>query len=358
MHDTITWGGAICLLPELIKRYYGSTVVFAKVYDSCVGYLRYIQARERRGGGIIEHGLGDWGRDIAYGNHQANIETAIYYKCLRNVAMMARELGKFDDEKTFTGRAEDVYAAYNKHLLVTDGKTHPYSFYTSLDDPEGARDRTMVAQAMALQCDLVPAEHRADVLQAFIADAEESGHIMRAGEIGLKYLWDTLADADRPDIVLAMARQEEHPSYMRFLRRGETTLSEFWQDACRSKCHDMLGTIYEWFYRYALGVRPLTDAYRTWSLKPCFAGEFDCVKGSVECPYGTISVVFDRKGRGKERSARVEVTVPTGTKCLLSLPHQTSRVSIHRNSTEEEDRSCQGHEVELRQGEYVLDILP
>jgi hypothetical protein len=27
---------------------------------------------------------------------------------------------------------------------------------------------------------------------------------------------------------------------MRFLRRGETTLLEFWQDECRSKCHDML----------------------------------------------------------------------------------------------------------------------
>jgi hypothetical protein len=29
------------------------------------------------------HGFRDWGRDIAFGNSQANIETAIYYQCLQ-----------------------------------------------------------------------------------------------------------------------------------------------------------------------------------------------------------------------------------------------------------------------------------
>ena len=71
---------------------------------------------------------------------------------------------------------------------------------------------------------------------------------LRSGEIGLRYLFNTLHNENRPDLVLQMAPQEEHPSYMRFLRRGETTLLEFWQDECRSKCHDMLGSILEWFY--------------------------------------------------------------------------------------------------------------
>jgi hypothetical protein len=34
-------------------------------------------------------------------------------------------------------------------------------------------------------------------------------------EIGLRFLFNTLADAKRPDLVLQMVRQEEHPSYMR-----------------------------------------------------------------------------------------------------------------------------------------------
>lgn len=354
MHDTITWGGAVCLLPELIKRYYGSTGTFPKMYKPCVEYMEYIRKKERRGG-LIEHGLGDWGRDIAFGNNQANIETAIYYKCLRNVAMMARELGLAEDEKKYTAWAERIYRVYNEQLLVTDRKTHPYAFYTSLDEP-GTRDRTMVAQAMALAFDLVPAEHLADVRTAFVADAEASGRVMRAGEIGLKYLWDALGSAavDRPDIVLAMARQEEHPSYMRFLRRGETTLLEFWQDACRSKCHDMLGTIYEWFYAYALGVRPVADAYRTWTLRPCFAAEFQFVEGEVDSPYGLISVRFDRRGR-EDGKASVDVTVPAGTQCELLLPGESSVVKVRRQNSDDV-RTFTGSSVDLKQGTYKLEI--
>jgi hypothetical protein len=179
---------------------------------------------------------------------------------------------------------------------------------------------------------------------------------MRAGELGLKYLWNTLSeqDVDRPDIVLNMARQEEHPSYMRFLRRGETSLLEFWQDNCRSKCHDMLGTIYEWFYDYVLGVRPLTDAYRTWRLTPCFKAEFDYIEGEVESPYGLISVRFDRRGRPKTEAV-VHVTVPAGTLCEVVLPGEGAIVEIRRELAQDL-RTFEGKTLELRQGRYTLDI--
>lgn len=233
LHDTITWGGAVALLPEILRFYYESTHVFEKLFVPCVRYMEYIKTKERQGG-LIEHGLGDWGRDIAFGNNQANIETAIYYKCLRNIERMARELGKVNDERRFHDWANRIYRVYNEHLLVTDKKLYDYAFYTSRDDPTEP-DRNMVAQALALQFELVPMDYIADVQRAFVESCTDAGNRIQAGEIGLKYLWNTLADVDRPDIVLEMARQEEHPSYMRFLRHGETTLNEFWQDACRSK---------------------------------------------------------------------------------------------------------------------------
>ncbi|RSL89540.1 hypothetical protein CEP52_014865 [Fusarium oligoseptatum] len=274
----------------------------------------------------------------------------------KNVAMMAKELGLVSDEARFTSWAERIYDVYNQQLLVTDKTTYPYAFYTSRDSPD-TQDRTMVAQAVALQHGLVPPQHRADVIQAFVAAAEDSGHVMRAGEIGLKYLWNTLAeqDVDRPDIVLNMIRQEEHPSYMRFLRRGETSLLEFWQDNCRSKCHDMLGTIYEWFYDSALGVRSLSDAYRTWRLKPCFKAEFDYVEGEIESPYGLISVRFDRRGKQDKAKGDVDVSVPAGTLCELILPCESSTVEIQRLPVNE-SRSFKGKTLTLLQGHYRLDI--
>lgn len=356
LHDTITWGGAVALLPEILRFYYGSTHTFEKLYEPCVRYMDYISTKERDGG-LIEHGLGDWGRDIAFGNNQANIETAIYYRCLRNIEGMAHELGKPEAEKRFREWADRIYSVYNAHLLVTDKTLYPYAFYTSRDQP-GKQDRNMVAQAFALQFELVPSEHIADVQRAFLADCADAGNRIQAGEIGLKYLWNTLADLNRPDIVLEMARQEEHPSYMRFIRQGETTLNEFWQDACRSKSHDMLGTIYEWFYNAVLGLKPETEAYKTWTVKPPFKSEFKNVEGTVECPYGNIEIEYDRDEDG--RRARMNITVPISTTGFLLLPRGTSSASITRvhQGVVGNAISQTGTRISLKPGRYELHIEP
>jgi len=353
LHDTITWGGAVALLPEILRFYYDSTHVFEKLFDPCVRYMEYIKTKERDGG-LIEHGLGDWGRDIAFGNNQANIETAIYYRCLRNIQRMAHELSKPDAEQRFREWADRIYRVYNERLLITDKKEYPYAFYTSRDNPP-THDRNMVAQAFALQFDLVPAAHTTDIQTAFLADCASAGNRIQAGEVGLKYLFNTLSDLNRPDIILEMARQEEHPSYLRFIRRGETTLNEFWQDSCRSKCHDMLGTIYEWFYEGVLGVKAETEAYRTWRVRPPLGSEFGVVEGRVECPYGGIEVRYERRvagGGGEE--VKMEVSVPTSTTGYLLLPREESSVVVKRLGEDGYDVERKGMRIALKPGKYGL----
>ncbi|KAF1915644.1 bacterial alpha-L-rhamnosidase-domain-containing protein [Ampelomyces quisqualis] len=349
LHDTITWGGAVALLPEILQFYYDSTHVFEKAFDSCIRYMEYIKTKERDDG-LIEHGLGDWGRDIAFGNNQANIETAIYYRCLRNIEQMANELDKPEVATRFGQWADRIGRVYNEKLLVTDMSIHPYAFYTSRDNLE-EQDRNMVAQAFALQFGLVPDEHVLDVQRAFLDCCADSGNRIEAGEIGLKYIWNTLADLDRPDIVLEMARQEEHPSYMRFIRRGETTLNEFWQDACRSKCHDMLGTIYEWCYEAVLGLKPETAAYRTWTVKPPLISEFKHVIGSVDCPYGLIEIEYTRD---ENDCVSMQITVPTSTTGFLLLPTEESEVEVTRNGGQAEAR--RGKRLALKPGVYKLRL--
>ncbi|QIW99100.1 hypothetical protein AMS68_004618 [Peltaster fructicola] len=318
LHNTITWGCSVCFLPMLIKKYYGSTGSFGKAYPAAKAYMQYIK-RWERDGGIIEHGLGDWGRGIAWGNLQANIETAVYIECLRGCAMMAEELSLSSEAEHWQAEVRRIKDVYNKLLLVTDDTSRPYAaYYTSRDNLE-QRDCDAIAQALALQFDLVPNEHIPHVQQAFLDDVKDCK--IRAGEIGLRYLWNTLRDLNRPDIVLAMARQEEHPSYMRFLRRGETTLLEFWQDACRSKCHDMLGTIYEWFYDAVLGLRVVEDAYKVFEIRPCYEGEFKLVEGAVECPYGKIDICFRKEEPATDKQQMtLSATVPFGTTARVALP--------------------------------------
>lgn len=347
LHDTITWGCALCLLPDILRQYYGSTHVISKVYPAAVRYMEYMRTKERKGG-LIEHGLGDWGRGIAFGNNQANIETAVYYRCLQCVEMMACELGKVEEAKKFKEWSSRIYDIYNHHLLVTDDPSRPYAYYTSLDNyPE--RDCDAIAQAMALQFGLVPAKLHSDVTAAFLDDVADGK--IRAGEIGLRFLFNTLADAKRPDLVLQMVRQEEHPSYMRFLRRGETTLLEFWQDECRSKCHDMLGTIYEWFYAAVLGLKPVSQSYRTFEVDPPYESEFDHVEGSVDSPYGLIWIEFTRT---KGISVKLDLRVPFGTTGTVKLPLDMKHAEV--GYAKEELKSIDGRELELSHGLYTIFI--
>ena len=349
LHDTITWGCALCFLPDILLRYYGSTHVISKVFPAAVRYMEYMQTKERKGG-LIEHGLGDWGRDIAFGNHQANIETAIYYRCLQCVGMMAREIGNLAEAERFKAWASRIYETYNRHLLVTDDPSRPYAYYTSLDNFP-TWDRTAIAQAMALQFDLAPPEYKKDVMTAFVDDVSDGK--IRAGEIGLRFLFNTLADAKRPDLVLQMIRQEEHPSYMRFLRRGETTLLEFWQDECRSKCHDMLGTIYEWFYSAVLGLKAIENAYRTFEIDPPYDAEFDFVEGTVDCPYGLIEVIFRREHEHRNQ-VELKIRVPFGTSAVVKLPMNMKAAEVI--SEGEVSQASKVDYVRVNHGSYTIVI--
>jgi hypothetical protein len=348
LHDTISWGGALCLLPELLVKYYGSTWVIPQVYPAAVRYMDYMKTKERLGG-LIEHGLGDWGRDIAWGNLQANIETAYYYKCLQNTGMMAKHLGLLEEANKYESWAARVLAVYNKELLITDDDSVPYTYYTSRDNI-GQRDCQAVAQAYALQFDMVPAEDISSVQNAFLASVSDNR--IRSGELGLKCIFETLIDLQRPDIVLSMARQEEHPSYMRFLRKGETTFLEFWQDECRSKSHDLFCTIHEWFYAGILGIRPKGDAYKTFSIEPPYDSEFKNVEGHVDCPYGRIIVKFSQTA---DRVA-LEVSVPVGTQASIRIPDSFgSSVKLCRGG-ETMTAKTSGHYLELRNGNYSIEF--
>lgn len=309
--------------------------------------MQYMKAKERKGG-LIEHGLGDWGRGIAHGNAQANIETAVYYECLNCMERFALNLGLTEEATKWKAEASRIYNVYNKHLLVTGNSEYPYAHYTSLDNyPK--QDRDAVCQALALQFGLVPPQHKEAVMNAFINDVADGK--LRSGEIGLRYLFNTLHDANRPDLVLQMARQEEHPSYMRFLRRGETTLLEFWQDECRSKCHDMLGSILEWFYAAVLGLKPDGDGYRTFTVSPPYVSEFGAVKGTVECPYGTIAIEFQRLRDGL---MRLDLTVPMSTTASVLLPKELKSLELCRQGKTVEVEV--GQSLTLRHGQYILQM--
>ena len=139
-------------------------------------------------------------------------------------------------------------------------------------------------------------------------------HRLRCGEIGLPYILRTLGDLKRADIVSDMILQKVHPSYYRFIEKGETTMPEFWRDDARSRNHDMMGSVVEWFYRYVAGISS-EDGYRTIRVEPVLPPSVDYVECRYEAITGTVEVKIQRIG---ESVLRIEACIPVNTAGVLA----------------------------------------
>lgn len=283
--DIIPWGSSVILAAYEQYLFYGNKRVLEENYESAKKYIDYLTEQyndyDRLYGKsgcerFIRAGLGDWGIEQNKGRSRENIETAFYYHDLMTMAEIAGILGK---EDIFTGQAQKVKELYNKSLLTDIG----YRDYET-------NEITQANQAIPLCFGLVPEDSRKRVQTALI-NASEGKHL-ECGEIGLVYILRALAEAERNDIIYDMILQNDHPSYLRFVNMGETTLPEFWRDDARSRNHDMMGHIMEWFFTEIAGIKS-ADGFKTISLSPSCGGfikDFECVYNSIR---GKITVKYE-----------------------------------------------------------------
>jgi hypothetical protein len=106
--------------------------------------------------------------------------------------------------------------------------------------------------------------------------------------------------------------KEEHPSYYAFIKNGETTLGEFWEENPRSHCHDMMGHIIEWFYNGIAGINPLEPGFSRIMVKPFLPksmNHYSCTYRSIK---GEIKVELERR----ENSIMAGLTIPDGIECI------------------------------------------
>lgn len=283
--DIIPWGSSVILAAYEQYLFYGNKRVLEENYESAKKYIEYLTQQyndynrlyDKTGNErFIRAGLGDWGIAQNKGRSRENIETAFYYHDLMTMAEIAEILGKEDE---FTEQAFQVKERYNRSLLTRDG----YRDYET-------GEITQANQAIPLCFGLVPKASRENVQNALLVASR--GKHLACGEIGLVYILRALAEAGGNDIIYDMILKDDHPSYLRFINMGETTLPEFWRDDARSRNHDMMGHIMEWFFSEIAGIKS-RDGFKTITVSPSCGGfikEFECIYNSIR---GEIKVKYE-----------------------------------------------------------------
>jgi alpha-L-rhamnosidase len=318
--DSPEWGVACIIVPWMYYEYYGDASMIEKMYPSMKRYVDFLTSRSDSG--IVSHGLGDW---YDYGTHAAGYSknspiavsaTSHYYYAIDYLVRSAKLLDNQQDEQVYRQLLDFVKESYNRKFFNPETKQYGSG--------------SQFCNAVSLYMGLVKPENKEAVLQNLISDVEKHGNRLTTGDIGNRYLFQTLADNDRNDVMYALTNHYDAPGYGFQLQFGVTTLTEQW-DPRRGNSwnHFMMGQIDEWFFKTLAGIQadPEKPGYQHFIVKPVSVGDIKAVSATYRTLYGVIEVTWRKTGD----SIEINVQVPVNTTASLQLPFPAFEVLLNGN---------------------------
>jgi hypothetical protein len=315
--DSPEWGSASVILPFLYYQYYGDKSLIVEYYNVMKRYVDYLSSTAENH--IVSHGLGDWcdyRKDHPYGpsqNTPVPLSASTHYYMVIDYLVQAAEItNNRDDIAHYTTLRDQVREAFNRTFF--DEETGQYG------------TGSQASNAMPLFAGIVEPQHKQLVLDHLVKEIEERGFRLSTGDVGNKYLFQTLADNGLNEVMYKMHNHYEVPGYGFQLQFGATTLTELWDPrAGASWNHFMMGQIEEWFYKSLAGLRvDDRSGYRNFVVAPQPVGDLTFVKASYDTLYGKISVDWRREN---DRFI-LHLTVPVNCTAKVYLPHETTSKEV------------------------------
>ena len=313
--DSPEWGSTLVILPFMYYDQYGDSTLITRNYEPMRRYVDYLTSRADNG--IVSHGLGDW---YDYGPWRAGfskntpvplVATAHYIFDLQLLTRAAEITGHKADVEKYSALLKDVTDSFNRTFYKPDSCYYGTGSQTS--------------NALPLYLGLT-GENKQKVMQSLIADIEAHGNRLTTGDVGNRYLFQTLAQNDLNELLYTMLNHYETPGYGFQLRHGATTLTEQWDPRQGSSWnHFMMGQIDEWLFKTLAGIQnqPGTHGLRHLLITPTLVGDLQYVKASTASLYGKISVNCSR--------TQLTVEIPVGSDATIVLPNgQRKQVSSGR----------------------------
>ena len=315
------WGGSLVIFPFMYYETYGDDSLIKKYYPNMRRYVDYLKTRADKG--ILSFGLGDW---YDYGDFRAGfsrntpvplVATAHYYMTVMYLVQAAKMVGNDFDIRYYTSLAQDIMVAFNKCFLHKDMAQYGTGSQCSNALPLFLQ----MTQDADEQGNYRPdADLNEKVFANLIKDVEAHGNRLTTGDVGNRYLIQTLARNGEHELIYKMFNHEEAPGYGFQLKFGATTLTEQWDPRQGSSWnHFMMGQIDEWFFNSLVGIRPSTtpkQGYQKFIIAPQPVGDLKCVKASYETLYGTINVDWTCENG----TFTLNVSVPVNTTAVVYLP--------------------------------------
>lgn len=273
------WDAALFEIPWQIYRFYGDEAPAKEAYQAMKRYVAFI-SEKADSDGLFAYGLGDW---CAPKNDKETpvrlTDSAYVFQFNRRLAFWSERFGEKDYAAERNVAAEKIKAAFNRTFYKGGGMYD-----------EGQ----LAALAAPLYFKGLCADgEEAKVVAKLVEVVRGKMHTAHFGILGAKWAPRVLADYGYADDAFKMFVQPEMPGWARWLKFGDGTLRECWDDS-NSHNHIMFGDLSAWAYEYAVGIVPVEPGFRKVALRPHFLEGVDSFFATYRTPHGEIHAGWKR----------------------------------------------------------------
>ena len=299
------WGDASTICPWQIYMTYGDKRVLKSQFDSMRRYVKYIGSVSKdkylwTGG---DH-FGDWlGLDAPYGSYKGSSNedfiASVYYAYSTSLVIKAGEVLNKDVEK--------YKRLYDKIIQKTRKVFKEY--------------KTQTECVLALYFDI--ATDKAAVAKQLATMIRENGNKLKTGFVGTPYLLHALSQNGYADLAYDLLLQEEFPSWLYSVKQGATTIwehwdgvndkGELWSSDMNSFNHYAYGSVADWVYEVACGIKPIKPGFADVVIEPHPTDKLEYLSAKIDTVQGEIS----SRWYHTDGKIRYEITTPVPATVII-----------------------------------------
>ncbi len=305
------WGCAIIEVPYRYYLHYGETDVLTECYPGVKRYFDYLESHSENNLVIAdkegEWCLGDWCTPTSVTLPAPFVNNYFYIKSLYRAIEIAKIIGSEADIPLFEERIEiRKKAIKNAYFNPWDGNF--------LGGVQGAN---------AFALDIGLGDHR--TYPNLLSRYEKMGEF-DTGIFGTDILIRLLFQRGNGDLAVKMLTSGGVHSFSEMIKRGATTIWEYWPESLRNRSHNhpMFGAVTAYLYDYLLGIRQKEGSagYESLIIAPVLAEGVNSLSGKRVLPKGEVFVSYE-KADGK---ISFIITIPENQEAEFIL--RESKVSL------------------------------
>lgn len=306
-YGSAAWGDAAVICPWEVYLAYGNPQILKNQFDCMKGWVDYITGSTKTPylwtGGTH---YGDWlGLDAPSGSYKGStredfIASAFYAHSTRLLIKAGTVLGK--DMSDYEALYEKIIAAFRAAFPTYETQTECVlaAHFHLTEHPQAA----------------------ADQLAKMV---KEAGNQLQTGFVGTPYLLHVLSDYGYAALAYTLLLRKEYPSWLYPVTKGATTVWEhwdgimedggFWSADMNSFNHYAYGSVADWVYQVAAGIRTVEDApgYASIRFAPVPDTRLSWLTASLQTRHGLVESGW----RQEDGAWRYEITTPVDAEICI-----------------------------------------